>query len=73
MRIRLEIVTLQENSNFIVFIWYSILMAVSVMAVLLPLYSWRHFWFEGGVLISKMKLGFHGLWNTMSPQKYNTF
>lgn len=42
MRIRLEIVTLQENFNFIAFIWYSILMAVSVMAVLLPLYSWRH-------------------------------
>lgn len=27
---------------------------------------------KGGVLISKMKLGFHGLWNTLSPWRYNT-
>ena len=64
--------TLQENSNFIVFIWYSIFTAASVMAVLLPLYLWKHFWLQGGVLISKMKLGFHGLWNTLSPWRYNT-
>lgn len=52
--------TLQEYKNIIDLIWHSLFVAASVMPMLTPLYFWRHFCFQDGALISKMKLGFHG-------------
>lgn len=53
----MEMKTVQENK---IFIWHSLFMAASVMTVYSPLYFWRHFWFQDGALISKMKQGLHG-------------